>query len=150
MYILYHGTCYDGFGAAWAVRQAIQFREGPPDVYLPCVYGQPMPEIPDGEDVAILDFSYPEETIRSLAKRSKTVTLLDHHKTAENDLRGLVACPEPNMVVVFDMTHSGAYLTWKYYMTEEVPQLLLYIEDRDLWKKVLPCHEEVSAYIQSF
>lgn len=150
-YILYHGTCYDGFGAAWAYRKGCIAPERPgKDAYLPCTYGQPMPEVPDGQDVVIVDYSYPEEALRSLARRSRTVTLLDHHKTAQDDLRGLLARSEPNMEVVFDMNHSGAYLAWQHFVGGEIPQLILYIEDRDLWKKELPYHEQITAWIQSF
>ena len=36
--------------------------------------------------------------------------------------------------VVFDNTHSGAYLAWKHYFpNKEVPLLVQYVEDRDCW-----------------
>ena len=150
-YILYHAGCYDGFGAAWAFyKSREQETHHEEDVYLPVSHGAPMPEIPDGHEVVLLDFSYPEQVIRDLCERSYFVTLLDHHKTAEADLRGLKNQTPPNLALTFDMGHSGAYLAWKEFIGGVVPQLILYIEDRDLWKKQLPYHEQVTAYIQSY
>ena len=147
-YILYHGDCYDGFGAAWAYWKA--FNGVSADQYISCKHGQPMPDIPDQQQVYILDFSFPEEALRSLAKRSYTVTLLDHHKTAEKDLQGLLSRSEPNMDVVFDMAKSGARLAWERFCGGDVPQLIQYIEDRDLWTNKLPHIEEITAWIRSY
>lgn len=154
-YVLYHGDCYDGFGAAWATKKGMEHRpEKDQDVYIPCIYGQPMPEIPDGEEVIIVDFSFPEAQLRALAARSFFVTILDHHKTAQADLQGLLDgkdLPE-NMSLTFDMNHSGAYLAWADVSCDgsKFPTLLAYIEDRDLWRKKLPYTNEVNVFIQSW
>lgn len=150
-YILYHGDCYDGFGAAWAIRNSIAARPNPtPDVYLPCKYGQPMPEIPDGEEVIIADFSYPEDQLRALADRSFFVSVLDHHKTAQADLQGLIKDTPANMEIIFDMNRSGAMIAWDEFVGGPAPRFLEYIQDRDLWTKKLQFHEEVTAFIQSY
>ena len=149
-YILYHDSCYDGFGAAWAVSKALMAREGPPDVYLPCSHGAPMPEVPDGQQVIIVDFSFPEEALRSLARRSLTVILLDHHKTAQKDLEGFLTSPEPNMDITFDMAHSGANLAWHRFNIGDFPLLLQYIEDRDLWTNQMEYIEEITAWLRSY
>lgn len=150
-HVLYHGDCYDGFGAAWAIRKSILGRPNPtPDVYSPCKYGQPMPEVPDGEEVIIADFCFPEAELRALADRSFFVTLLDHHKTAQEDLGALLKDVPANMEVIFDMKRSGAMIAWDEFMECRAPRFLEYIQDRDLWAKQMPYHEEVTAYIQSF
>jgi uncharacterized protein len=70
--------------------------------------------------------------------------VLDHHKTAMNDLSGLT-------YALFDMSKSGAVLAWEHFFPgEEVPELFRYLQDRDLWKKELPLTEEVFCGIQSF
>lgn len=150
-YVLYHGSCYDGFGAAWAVRKSILARPNEtPDVYLPCTYGQPMPEVPDGEEVIIVDFSYPEDQLRALAERSYFVSVLDHHKSAQEDLAGLCKDLPENMEVIFDMRRSGAMLAWDEFVGGPAPRFIAYLQDRDLWTKQLPYHEEITAFIQSF
>jgi oligoribonuclease NrnB/cAMP/cGMP phosphodiesterase (DHH superfamily) len=49
------------------------------------------------------------------------------------------------------MGHSGAVLTWEYFHPgEPVPELLRYVEDRDLWRFALPDSREVSAALESY
>ena len=153
-YILFHGDCYDGMGAAWAIRKGLArdtafLTEERQDVYIPCFYGQPMPDVPDGQQVILADFCYPKAELVGLAERSYFVTVIDHHKTAKDDLESLQPCP-PNLEIIFNMLKSGAVLAWEEFMDYKVPLFLKYIEDRDLWNKNLPDHEEIIAYIQSF
>ena len=45
------------------------------------------------------------------------------------------------------MSHSGAYLTWKYFFpNHKVPLMISYIEDRDIWKNALPHYKEFGAW----
>lgn len=135
VYVLYHAHCADGFGAAFACWH--QF--GATAHYLPVRYGDPLPEIPDGATVYIVDFSFPREVLLELAQRCATLRVIDHHKTAQAALDGLP-------FVTFDGNKSGAVLTWEYLFPEmPVPELLLYVQDRDLWQWRLPESREVSA-----
>lgn len=148
IYVLYHGNCYDGFGAAWAARKALgdELRDLGPK-YIPVTHGRPMPEMVDGARVYILDFSYPRAELLALAKRMSRVVVLDHHKTAEEALRGLAA---RSLAVTFDMEKSGAILAWEHFFTGPAPDLLRYIEDRDLWRFSLHESEEVAAAMRSW
>ncbi len=139
IYVLYHAHCTDGFGAAFAAW--LKFKETA--VYLPVNYGEPLPDIEDGSDVYILDFSYPRAVLVELAKRLNLLLVLDHHKSAEKELEGLE-------FAVFGQTVSGAVLTWIHFfpLDKQVPQLLRYVQDRDLWKWELPESREVSAALR--
>jgi oligoribonuclease NrnB/cAMP/cGMP phosphodiesterase (DHH superfamily) len=45
----------------------------------------------------------------------------------------------------YDVTHSGAYLAWRYYFGDEPPPLLiLYVEDRDIWSWSQPNSKEIN------
>jgi oligoribonuclease NrnB/cAMP/cGMP phosphodiesterase (DHH superfamily) len=50
------------------------------------------------------------------------------------------------------MTRAGCVLTWEtlFRGSREVPELLLYVQDRDLWKWELPQSKEVSAALSSY
>lgn len=145
-YVLYHRNCYDGFGAAWAANQGLTGSK----VFIPVLYGEPLPDIPDWQDVYIVDFSYPADVLKELVARSKSVTVLDHHKTAEEALTPLIGTIE-NLHITFDMNRSGAILTWNHFFpTEEAPLLLQYVEDRDLWNFKLPESNAINGYIMSY
>ena len=46
----------------------------------------------------------------------------------------------------FDLSKSGARLAWEYFHPERAaPQLVDYIEDRDLWRWQVPRSKEFSA-----
>jgi len=138
--VLYHAGCDDGFGAAWAAWLSL---DGQDAQYRPVNYGEPLPEIPDGALVTIVDFSYPRDVLLALRERC-LVHVLDHHKTAAEDLAGLD-------FAVFDMNKSGARLSWEHFHPGvEMPPLLAHVEDRDLWRFALPETREISAWLRSW
>ena len=144
-YVLYHANCPDGFGAAWAFHSHLGCREcGEPVDYIPQSYGDPLPEMEPGSQVFILDFSYPRETMTELQDAHERVVLLDHHKTAAEELDGVPNCH-------IDQRHSGAFLAWQYFNPmESPPELIMYVQDRDLWHWELPGSREISEAIASY
>jgi oligoribonuclease NrnB/cAMP/cGMP phosphodiesterase (DHH superfamily) len=140
--ILYHADCADGFGAAFAAWSSL----GDDAAYIPVQYGSPPPPAAwEAERMYILDFSYDRQTIGRLARSvAHGVTVLDHHKTAREEL--LEALGDPGTEIIFNMDHSGAVLSWNYFHPgEPVPLLLRYVQDRDLWRWELPSSREFSA-----
>lgn len=166
---IYHGGCDDGFAAAWAVRHALG-----DDVEMHAgQYGREPPDA-TGRDVMLVDFSYKRDVLDRLAQKARTVLILDHHKTAAEDLAGY---PEPPVgpynpdamndrasvmgwplaaYCLFDMNRSGAGLAWDYFHTmegghiEARPRFIDYIEDRDLWRKALPGSDEFTIALRSY
>ena len=149
---IYHENCADGFGAALATHLLTgDCFDGNPVIYQPAQYNSPLPETAGKyEEVIIADFSYPLEQMLELHRRHPgKVTLLDHHKTALEQLAGKIP-PE----YIFDLHRSGARLAWDYWAVRTGkrrvlrPLLIDYIEDRDLWKWELPESKEVSAALR--
>lgn len=150
---IWHGNCQDGFGAAWAVHHAlgkdnVEFHAG--------VYQDAPPDVTE-RDVLLVDFSYKRPVLEAMAQAARSVCVLDHHKSAMEDLAGL---PEPfdwgtgdewpALCALFDMERSGAGLTWDYFHSAPRPRLLDHIEDRDLWRFKLPNTREISAAVFSY
>lgn len=145
---IYHSNCADGFGAALAMHTS---KLGADTEFHPGVYQAPPPDVTD-RDVFLLDFSYPRDVLVAIADKANTVTIIDHHKSAEADLSNTDDNPLPgNVTAIFDMEHSGAVLAWEYFHPDdEVPQLLLHIEDRDLWRFKLEGTREIQACLFSY
>jgi oligoribonuclease NrnB/cAMP/cGMP phosphodiesterase (DHH superfamily) len=138
--VLYHAFCADGFGAAWAAWK----RLGAGTRYLPVQHGAAPPEIPEDDEVFILDFSYPRATIEEMHARFHRLQVIDHHRTAEAELEGLD-------YALFDNEKSACVLAWEYFHPgEAVPELLQYIMDKDLWLHHLPRSREVFAGLSSY
>lgn len=139
--VIYHKNCADGFGAAWcfwrkygvnADYHAAAYHDAPPDVV--------------GKHVYLVDFSYPRAVVAKLLQDAKSVTLIDHHKTALDDLHGL-----DGLIDYTDINRSGAMLAWNFlFPDEEPPKVLRHIQDRDLWRFELKETRAVMAAVFSY
>jgi oligoribonuclease NrnB/cAMP/cGMP phosphodiesterase (DHH superfamily) len=148
---IYHGNCADGFGAAWVLKKYFDkggYAGAPQSVdFVPGIYQAPPPDVKDAE-VFLVDFSYKRDVVIKMLDECKSLTIIDHHLGAINQLEDLV---HPKLVMYFDVNHSGAMLTWKYFFgSDEAPQLLKHIEDRDLWKFLLQGTRPIQANLFSF
>lgn len=162
-YVIYHNNCPDGFASAFACDQFFKLNSNPVSfqeqtisvlnlnanctanrhgVYIPMQYGQPFPNIPEGSKVYIVDFSFSKDIMIELDSKYD-LTVIDHHKTSVESLRGLKNA-------IHDMEHSGAVLTYMHLFNvpaDQVPMIYKYVEDRDLWRFDLPKSKAVNAMI---
>ena len=139
--VIYHRNCSDGLVAAWVCL----LRH--PDAELwPAQYGEDPPSTGyvAGRDVLIVDFSYARDALVELEAASHTLVVLDHHRTAQDNLRGLG-------FAIFDMGRAGCRLAWDHLFGDaEVPWVVDYAQDRDLWRFDLPHSEAINAAINSW
>ena len=139
--VIYHAHCTDGLAAAWCFWNAY----GNTMEYYAGVYGKPMPDITD-RVVYLVDFSYKRDKMIDMCNWATSVTVLDHHKTALEDLAGI-----DNEYDNIDISHctnekSGAKIAWDYVMNglengdvyHPAPRFLMHVQDRDLWNFALP------------
>ncbi len=143
---IYHGNCADGFGAAWVFKR---YADREHDFHAG-VYQQVPPDVA-GRDVYLVDFSYKREVVEQMCERATRVVLIDHHKTAIDDLRPLIEARRIEALV--NLEKSGATLAWEWFHghnERDMPQLLRHIEDRDLWRFALSGTREIQANVFSF
>jgi oligoribonuclease NrnB/cAMP/cGMP phosphodiesterase (DHH superfamily) len=81
---IYHGNCADGFGAAMAVWK----KYGDNCEFYAGIYGEEPPDCKD-KNVIIVDFSYKKDVMMKIINDCKSLIVLDHHKSAEEELFGL-------------------------------------------------------------
>ena len=143
-FVVTHGNCSDGFMSATIVqRWLIDNKINLDDVkFVNVVYGadhSKLPEMMKNKYVLICDYSFKKELFDRMIEASLgNILILDDHKTALNDLKDV-----PSDYLVFDMKHSGAFLTWTYmYGFSNIPKAVLYVEDNDIWNKELPLTRE--------
>ncbi len=156
---IYHGACDDGFAAAWAVRRAL----GDDVEFYPGVYQKEPPDVA-GRHVMLVDFSYKRPVLEQMASTALSVLILDHHKTAAEDLADLKEAPQiftyRDMIRTpaalglfgqFDMNRSGAAMAWDYFHAgAERLTFIQYVQDRDLWRKQLPHGDEFTIALRSY
>jgi len=141
--VIYHHNCLDGFTAAWCFHN--KFGQDVCDFHGG-IYDQSPPDVTD-KDVFIVDFSYPRTVIEKMLKTARNLTIIDHHKSAIEDLKNLF---HPKLIKVFDMEKSGAMLTWEFLNVTPAPPFIEYVQDRDLWHFKLPVSREVNAAMFSY
>lgn len=137
--IIYHGNCYDGITAAWICWTKFEDKAD----YISLNYSDEPPNV-IGKEVYVVDFSFKRDILEKMRLDAESLVILDHHKTAQDDLKNFPGA-------IFDMNRSGAGIAWDFfYPTKERPDLVNYVEDRDLWRFKLPNSKEITAWIQSF
>lgn len=164
--IIYHDSCNDGFGAAWAAYRACtrDMSKNALGDYrdqvrmLPASYGAGLPDLGSvkGADVITVDFSYSPEDTLTLRGVARSVTQLDHHATAAERWgvspqdKHAAVIDEPGSTFIYSSVESGAEMAWRILSPGlPVPSLISYIGDRDLWSFQLPNSRAINAYIDS-
>lgn len=143
---IYHGNCADGFGAAYAVWK----RFGDEVEYIAGTYGMTPPDVA-GKAVLLVDFSFKREVIEEMLKTAAAIFIIDHHKTAIDDLMPLLTGDSSYVIdAFFDIERSGAMLAWQHYHGGTPPALIEHIQDRDLWRFKLPGTREIQAALFSY
>lgn len=142
--IIYHDQCRDGFGSAYAAWKKF----GEDASYIPRKTQEPVPEGLQNKEIYILDYSFSKPELEKLVAENKKVVVIDHHATSKEAVTSF-----PDNIYADD--HSGAVLSWQYFHPDtDVPTLLKYIEDHDLWSFALPHTREFGAalgeYTQDF
>ena len=141
---IYHANCLDGFGAAWAVYHAL----GEGVTFYAGIHAQRPPCV-DGMDVFLVDVSYKKEILLDMLETAASITILDHHVSAAEDLSELLDTGKINGL--FDMNKSGAMLAWEWFnQDQQAPVLIKHIQDRDLWSFELDGTREIYSALSSY
>jgi hypothetical protein len=146
--VVTHDHCHDGVTALWVIDRWLRAK-GCDWEHVPGRYDAP----PTGEEleryrgrkVVFADFTWKRDVMLAIAERSETFLVLDHHKTAEEELARF-----PLGIVIFDGTRSGAGLAWDYFFGPPRPKMVDYVEDRDLWLFRYPLSRAYHAFAGTF
>jgi hypothetical protein len=165
--VLYHRGCNDGIASAWVAYGHL----GESADYIAWQYGDAMPNL-KGKKVFLVDLSFTKEEIDSVIDDVQFIMIIDHHKSAIEKLehryrqcKGISELPvmvmqaeETPILLCTNVERSGAVLTWRFfndigtlYFTGDaelqVPEVLLWIEDYDLWKHQIPEGKALNAWL---
>ena len=143
--VVYHGpSCLDGLMSAAIAKMRLPHAEFMVGVYQ----HEPDYDVFRDRDIFILDFSYNTEVMDKICKVAKFVVCVDHHKTAHEALKDF---KRKNFIFIYDVYKSGAGLTWDlFYPNELLPDIVKYVQDRDIWKWEYVETEAVTAALYSY
>lgn len=139
--VLYHADCTDGFGAVWAAwkkfKDSAFYFAVPPN-------NRELPPKAAHTDLFTLDYSFPLDAVSRIREQVNSFTVIDHHETNKE-----AASVADNRL--FDMAHSGAVLSWKFFHpAKPIPRLLRHVEDYDLWKFRLRHTREIAESLSLY
>lgn len=149
---LYHSPCNDGLTSAWVFDRYANRQEAWKGIPIEIKGVSHEDGIGDlaqyfEANVFFIDFSIKRDKLITLSKIANFITIIDHHKTAQENLVDLPA----NIEVHFDMKKCGCTLAWNYFFGlspyEDMPSFLEYIQDTDIWTKKLENTEEFVAWL---
>jgi uncharacterized protein len=134
--VIFHYPCSDGGGGAFCAKLWCEEKGLPEPEYLGFRPGKPAYDLPDltGKTVMMVDITLNRDSLDKIAHECDRFVLLDHHKTAEEDLKNF-GKGDPKVRVIFDRHRSGAQIAWDYLFPDQRrPDFINYIADRDLWE----------------
>lgn len=178
-FVLFHSPCPDGAFAALAAwlhfkasgeEEEVRFvrhrvyetMEVPSPPSTPAPSASPAPPSPSplsslsrGDNVYLLDYSGPAGFPQALSKVAKRVVVLDHHKTAAEQLGAVIEAKawlkekkegeeeteSGNLEVLLDQERSGATIAVAHFnpsLTASLTKAFAAIQDGDLWHWRLP------------
>ena len=107
--VFYHSPCNDGSGCAYIIWLYSKKYDRPQPKFIGMRPNDPAPiDLCKGMDVVVADISWSRKDIIEMTKVSKSLIILDHHKTAFEELDGL-----PNFIYGHDV--AGIDVVWNRY-----------------------------------
>ena len=166
MLIIYHSGDNDGFGSAWVMHKFLgQFTDKAE--FLGVDHGDPVPDV-TGKNVIVVDFYWSRKIVERLYEQANQFLLIDHHDKAEKTLGDLDYC-------LINQERSAIVLTLQHILKVnkmsqskgrvsildippadmvihdyDIPDMILYIEDRDLYKLEKWGSREFAAGLSSY
>jgi len=129
-YVLFHSSCMDGLFSAYTVWKKYGEENW---TYIPVKYQEPLPDLINPQVIYIVDFSYSKEILQGLSRRCIRVFVIDHHDSMKDELLNLKG-NFPYGQIIFNIDKCGCVLTYNHCFPDlEIPELLSYVQDRDLW-----------------
>ena len=130
-YVIFHKNCMDGF-AGFIVLSNSGYIDNNASIYPDVPSANNPPPNVTGKNVIIIDVAYKKHVLEQIFDKAQRVVFIDHHQTIRNDVLELATIYGDRHQVVYDVSMSGASLTWKYFNPKKkVPLFIRYIEDND-------------------
>ncbi|HOQ15652.1 MAG TPA: DHHA1 domain-containing protein [Candidatus Paceibacterota bacterium] len=142
-HIFYHQNCLDGFFSAWVSWK--KFKNKAKYSGFNYQNNDSFKKIKN-KTVYFIDCSPSEEMLKKLKKENNRLILIDHHLSSEKNL------PLFNQYL-YNLKHSGCVLSYFYFFPQkkkQLPKILKYIEDIDLWRFKLKNSREICSALEVY
>ena len=140
VFCYFHDNDLDG----WASSAIVKMKH-PDAEFYGYNYEPDFPLVKGNDIVYLLDCSTTSENMKYLIDHNKKFIWIDHHAKKILDTYKDLG-EEIEGIRDTKSTNSACVLTWKYlFPDKDVPGILRYIEDIDIWKWKLPFTDEINT-----
>jgi oligoribonuclease NrnB/cAMP/cGMP phosphodiesterase (DHH superfamily) len=138
VFCYFHSDDLDGWSSS-----AVVLKKYPESTFCGYNYEPKLPILAKGFDIVFMvDCSCSVEEMKYLMDNNKKFVWIDHHAKKIWDTLKVM---NPDGLRDTDNNNSACVLTWKYLFPKKKPSdVLLYIEDQDIWKFTLPNSREIN------
>ncbi len=130
MTIIYHSKDLDGYcsGAVCKLKY-------PGAALIGYDYGQPLPDLPAGEPVIMVDVSVPMEQMEQMAAKSGDFTWIDHHASAIRDFNEWILDRKTAIKAVFQEGIAACEVSWIHFFPGKgMPKTVQLLGEYDTWR----------------
>lgn len=131
MICIYHNRDFDGFCSAAIVK-----RKYPDAKFIGWDYGMPLPELPEGEEIIMVDISFPMNDMLEVAKKSHwQLTWIDHHKSAIEDFNKYTEDRESFCNAFLNSSIAACENVWRLlFPSDQLPMGVRLLGEYDSWR----------------
>lgn len=134
MICIYHSKDLDGYTSGAIVK-----RKYPDCKLIGWDYGEVVPEIPSGEDIIMIDISFPMADMLRIRQKSKSLTWIDHHISAKKEFDSYfngIDVTEHGINYIYQLGIAACEIGWNYFFpNEKMPEAVLLLGQYDTWRK---------------
>jgi nanoRNase/pAp phosphatase (c-di-AMP/oligoRNAs hydrolase) len=126
--IIHHAPCLDGLSAAAVCPHNVTYIGFNPNVHKVATHPD-INNLPGEQSIVFFDCApHTVDELLQLRTKHKRVMIVDHHIGSQRIFENVEGC-------FFRMDKAGCVLAWEYFRdTDEMPEILVHIGDRDLGK----------------
>ncbi len=127
---IYHNRDLDGFTSGAIIKLKY-----PDATLIGHDYGEPIPKLPDEEDIIMADVSFPMEDMKYISVRSNSFTWIDHHISSMKDFEKYIVVKPHYISAVLDTTIAACEGTWNHLFPDELmPEAVRLLGEYDTWR----------------
>jgi hypothetical protein len=148
--VIYHNSSIDGFSAAFLIwLYKYQTRSDTQIEFYGTEYGM-VPNDLEGRHVICLGFTYRKPSLMMVLQQALSVTVIDNHVFDDFDPK-LSPNYASNFRHLCDDTQASCTMVWNLlYAEDKIPDILVHIQDRELWRFKVKNTREVLAALSSY
>lgn len=137
MICIHHNKDLDGFSSGAIVKAKY-----PHAKLIGWDYKDPIPDFEQfkGEDIIMIDISFPMDKMNELAKVANTVIWIDHHISARKDYETAINSDNTDMlgaiVYIYELGVAACEIGWKHLFPDtETPYAITLLGRYDTWRQ---------------